>query len=488
MSSRFRYSAIFVALMTPVLLCNLYATNLATCDAQTVAKLPLCADGVLNGDCRVELSRKDAPAPLPFKLKVGAVACVRVTKLPAETIEVETEVKDVAKQDPFAAIAAAFVPILKSAVVSVSVQNYYLAEFDPEKPGKDGMLMLLMAESEALDRRARTLIDAQSHWRDQAILLEAKLKAAREQIEKTIAAQSTSEYRSAHELFLNGWPAPTGQSHQIPAIWRLKADWEAIARDYAAFRARNTDVLDLFVVSNLDANMSVVAANQAGIEDSYQAFADTRKTILKSFDMLPVPLDATDVFYYPIRSGNMTAGAGRTITAKFSTQAMVSREKKLITSVVVTWGVATRWELSTGLLFSNLRTNSYSNAVVFEAGMPVLNRYKVTEAKTIPTVVPAALIHYRLSERQRPSGRTAWLATVGAGVNAASTSADFAGGLSFAWKSFVLSFLAHSTRDLRLTNGYGVGLELPAATPTPTTERSWVLKGAIGLSYRINIP
>jgi hypothetical protein len=45
-----------------------------------------------------------------------------------------------------------------------------------------------------------------------------------------------------------------------------------------------------------------------------------------------------------------------------------------------------------------------------------------------------------------------------------------------------------TTRDLRLTNGLHVGQELGTSAPAPTTERYWVLREAIGISYRLPIP
>jgi hypothetical protein len=92
---------------------------------------------------------------------------------------------------------------------------------------------------------------------------------------------------------------------------------------------------------------------------------------------------------------------------------------------------------------------------------------------------------YRLAEGTAASERVALLWTFGVGVNVDSGSADVGTGPAFSYRGLMLTPMWHWGRDIRLTNGIKVNGELGSSPPTLTTERYWVRKFALGVSYRV---
>ena len=98
------------------------------------------------------------------------------------------------------------------------------------------------------------------------------------------------------------------------------------------------------------------------------------------------------------------------------------------------------------------------------------------------------LAHYRFGEWPVGSqNRVALLFGGGIGVNPYSKSADFALGPSIAFRGLMLSPMLHWTQDQTLTGGLTPGQELGASPPDLSTQRHWVRKLGIGVTYRIAI-
>ena len=232
------------------------------------------------------------------------------------------------------------------------------------------------------------------------------------------------------------------------------------------------------------ASQAALRASVASLTTARTALADAATTLNDMKDLAP---GAT------LTLGGFPAGTNRTATVKITTVDVVTKATVTLTTVTVHWG-GTRWEISTGAIFSRLPSRKFDAAQIIENGKPQLDangkiNTRVTETGTRPMIVPIVLVHYRLAEGvPRFQGqRFALLATGGIGVNPYSTTADLAGGLTFSYRGLMISGLAHRTRDLHLTNGLKVGDELGSAPPALSTERFWDTTLALGLTYRIAI-
>jgi hypothetical protein len=195
----------------------------------------------------------------------------------------------------------------------------------------------------------------------------------------------------------------------------------------------------------------------------------------------------------PLTQHSVTAGTGsQKLDAKIQAQTLLTKESSDVGTVSVTW-VKQRWEVSAGLMWSNVLGRSFQNAPTIVNGKPVLDSNgkqvtMVTESTTSPTVDAVVLIHYRITEWPALwNRRFAVLGTAGVGTGANGSGVDFATGASFAWGNLLVSPLLHFTRDTRLTNGIGVGTNLGPSPPSPSTEKYWVHKLGIAFTYAIPI-
>jgi hypothetical protein len=144
-----------------------------------------------------------------------------------------------------------------------------------------------------------------------------------------------------------------------------------------------------------------------------------------------------------------------------------------------------RWEASAGAFFSTLPIRSFAVAPVFTNG--VITDKKIVQNVLHPTVVPFAAGNFRLTN-DLPWGRWKsnfyWTGAVG--INPNTVSADFATGLSFAWRALMVSALAHFGHAVELTQGLHVGESLGASfSGSLPTQTYWTTSFAVGVSVRI---
>ena len=181
------------------------------------------------------------------------------------------------------------------------------------------------------------------------------------------------------------------------------------------------------------------------------------------------------------------------VDAKVQAQTLVTKETSDVGTASVTF-VSQRWEVSGGPMWSNVLGRSFQNAPVIANGKPQLDANgkqitTVTESTTSPTVDAVVLIHYRLWEWPGFwNRRLAVLASGGIGTGTNGSGVDFGVGGSLAWGNLMLSPLLHLTRDQRLTSGVKVGENLGPSPPSPPTERYWVHKLGVALTYVVPIP
>jgi hypothetical protein len=288
---------------------------------------------------------------------------------------------------------------------------------------------------------------------------------------------------------------PSGVAQQQPvtsralnaldeAITAAVKRFNAIRQDLSADETRKIET----AIDSLDANQKALAAKLKANGDSQATLLDAAQVLRK----LNGESDQAKTYTSAVDDKNINSlGVNRMLTVALSAQDAFTKEKQALATVTAVWG-ATRFELSTGALFSMVPNRSFQAAQIIQGGQPVRDssgkiNTVLTETTTRPTVVPFGLAHFRLKEWVVGGRRVAALLTGGIGVNTNSSSADFAAGASVLYRSLVISPLFHFTRDQRLTNGLYAGEQLTSSPPALTTERYWVVKFGLAISYRIPI-
>jgi hypothetical protein len=162
---------------------------------------------------------------------------------------------------------------------------------------------------------------------------------------------------------------------------------------------------------------------------------------------------------------------------------------------------ATPWVVSTGLSFSNLKSNSYAPVPAYANGAPVVSGSGVAEvtvggtSSDFSVIAPLALFSYRINPLSHADweikcpNNCAVLLSAGIGANLSTKSADFDVGPSFQIGGVLITPTVHWGRDTRLTGGFYVNEPLGTGSPmTLPTDTAWVTKGGIALTYSIPIP
>jgi hypothetical protein len=104
-----------------------------------------------------------------------------------------------------------------------------------------------------------------------------------------------------------------------------------------------------------------------------------------------------------------------------------------------------------------------------------------------PTVVPFAAANYRLTDDLK---HFRWKSNIyltdAVGINPNTVSADFATGISWAYRALMVSALAHFGHEVSLTQGLTVGESFgPGFNGNLPTQTHWTTSFAICLSGRI---
>ncbi len=457
-----------------------------------------CATAIANKKCDVRIDREKPVAPLPVRVTSTAVVTIKVPRRPLEAITFDTALADTAAPDVLGAIFTAFVPGLQAVTFGSRSVAPQLAPPPPPPPGV-----------------VRTLADQVEDVLDDMLVEQRSLKAPLDAVETridnageelaTFAATAAGTWHVAdlaafrRHFYCNvqgkdatidgsmcGVPERGAGTMPLPAgvinglRVRLKGVLEQFERLSPDDRRALAPKMDH--VSN---TQRLLEASLESLEKAQVALVAAAATV-KAID----PKTAQPIVSHPI--GGFAAGTNRTATVEVVAKDLISGEKTKLTSVVIHWG-GTSWEVSGGVLFSALHNREFSNSPIVENGVPRLNEKgeqltEIVETQTRPVVVPFVLTHYRFGEWPVGSqNRVAILFGGGIGVNPYSKSADFALGPSIAFRGLMLSPMLHWTQDQTLTGGLTPGQELGPAPPDLSTQRHWVRKLAIGVTYRIAI-
>ncbi len=471
-----------------------------------------CSAVVTNRTCTITIDRESPSSPLPIRAHAGQIVTIKVSKRPVEKIVFDTKLIDVAKPDPFTAIFSSFLKPLGSLVLSTSItKGASKPLLAPSSTELDSILSGQPKPVQDLVRELRRIAKLQTDVTVELVAIRTKiqnkakgfsdsiqnLKAgtwSRESIKPTWYS-TICEIDSSPDLPLDQRygcaPTDVGVGHSPLPSGSAKTLDDAVAAVVKLFEGTNFTGVDKTVIDNCALLLNTTVSNETVLNDNLKTVQALQVAIVQAASVL----EQTDVDKLDVADSKDLVPGGRgvdrsaivTITA----QDLVSKTSTNLVSVTVAWG-GTNWELSTGILLSTLPNRSFQNSPIIINGKPSLDgsgkvNTTVTETTTRPTVVPIFLGHYRLYEHATAERRLGFSLTGGVGVNPYSGVADFSVGATFEYRNFMLSPLLHFGRDLRLTNGLALGEQLGSSPPALSTERYWVRKFGISISYRLPI-
>lgn len=431
-----------------------------------------CSPSITNGNCTISIDRENPSSPLPMRVRPNAKVTVRVTKRPLEKIQFDVTFTDIAKPDPFVAIFGSFVTPLKS----VTLLTHLASPTSKEEEAVDKLLQQIYVTQDVTRQKLESLKSGLEN-------AGSKLKQLQEKKAGTWTVEDVRKDRDALVLLIKGMGDTPGVGLQAPVAGNMEVLRKQLDKAIKAFAELENPPQDLIDKFN------AVVANQAVLEDSYKSVQASQATLLQAASVL----DHLDIKVADEQTFSSTArDVDRSATIKVSAQDLISKASTSLVTITVIWG-STHWEMSAGVLFSALVNRTFQNTPIIINGQPSTDasgkiNTVVTETMTRPTVVPIFFAHYRLAESAHSGRRLALLLSGGVGVNPYSGTADFGAGLTFSHRNFMLTPLVHFGRDLRLTNGLTVGEQLGSNPPMLTTERYWVRKFGIAITYRLPIP
>jgi hypothetical protein len=157
---------------------------------------------------------------------------------------------------------------------------------------------------------------------------------------------------------------------------------------------------------------------------------------------------------------------------------------------------ATRFVLSTGLLYGSTAYRNYSITSQFNSGV-VNGTTQITKTLNVPAIdfpfVMGSYMSRSLSNHNwenRCPNHCAFLFSIGIGANLVAKTADIAGGPSFQIGGFLITPVVMGARQNHLLNSLYVGQTNSGITQTSgiTSANHWVPGGGIALTYTIPTP
>jgi hypothetical protein len=216
-----------------------------------------------------------------------------------------------------------------------------------------------------------------------------------------------------------------------------------------------------------------------------------QKAMLENAEQLGATVASPDTADFSIKqAGNYNS------VVTIVTQEVMTKTPTTIATVTINW-VSNPWEVSTGIMFSALKDQSFSNADLVKNGQSVLdpttqkNLTVVQNTYTRPAVIfPMVMANARLGflsnarwENACPN-HCAFLLSGGIGLNLNQKDAEFAVGPSFQIGEIILGPVAHIGRYTDLTQGIGVGDQLGVSPPSPLpTATRWTAKLGFAVTY-----
>jgi len=278
--------------------------------------------------------------------------------------------------------------------------------------------------------------------------------------------------------------SPSEQSKFADYLQALATDSSAIlSADLAAVTAVNKDLGNYW--ANIGRSTTITPPSPLGeIPDPYT----------KNMKNLNLPKSLGRQVVFAVNAVNEVG--------TFAASVPAATARKSIVTITVLYADP-KFETSAGVFFSTLPNRSFANQTMVtqnQGAPPTPGNVFIAQTIARPTVVPFAAGNYRLGPDYAwgHRRREAFYITGTVGLNPNTTTAEFGGGLSFSWRSTMVSALYDWGHDVRLTQGEYVGevwCNMSAANPPiqkcsgpppgPSTEKYWRGVFAVGLSVRI---
>ncbi len=474
----------FSALLTVVVL-GLWP-SLASAQSST-APTPRCSPHVSNRHCRVVIDANSPTTPLPLKMKDGATLTVVVHKRPLQVVEFKEASKEVERPDTTGAITDALVPGFTEYLAGASILTApargrggappnapFIAGAPAATPAS------IMARLEWVETQQAAIRKSFAAVKD---LAGSASDAAKElnKIKKS-EADSPQTFTAAKDKLTAALKAAT--SALLPA-GQLAATQTALKLIIEAHIGRTAPAVNL----DLDALLNKVSVEQDALVAEVTTLAKKIQQ-LRRVDESVEELTYANAFSTELEVKQGDTEEPRSAEVAISVTDVMSGESQDLVTVTGVWAT-TRWETSSGLLFSEVRVRTFSAGPRWENGSPVLfgDTEEVDQfvggSVARPMVVPFAFVHLNLFERPERGGRLAVLATGGIGINPHSKFADFAYGGSLSYRNMYLSILKHRTRDVQLLGGLKLGDSLGPQPPAIPTQRFWVTDWSLALTLRV---
>jgi hypothetical protein len=241
-----------------------------------------------------------------------------------------------------------------------------------------------------------------------------------------------------------------------------------------------------------------------------QALTDAVGDLVPRDAAIPMPIPELllgsqddEVQTWDLNAGNLLAGVAGLVKAdKFGNQ--ITRlmggladpaVKQTVVEIKIEYFNEPRMEISSGLLVPVRPYHSYTEATLYStatgtsgtctAGTTTSANCPIVQQTSTVAVVPNASFNILLGhELVLNKQREAFMWTIAAGYNTATTSAALGTGLSYSYRSMVFSFVPIVDQEQHLTGGFQVGQSAGTAA-MPTTTSSWRVNPSIGISLRI---
>ncbi|HEV2213656.1 MAG TPA: hypothetical protein VGR64_00120 [Terracidiphilus sp.] len=483
------------------------AESASTCNPEALNE---CSYTITNGRCKVTFDRRSPATPPTIYAHPDAEICVVVVNnYPLEQLTVDLKSSSIVlRPDTFQTLFNSISANLGKVVLTFSTQmssqmkgRFVQTIKDPCALQPGGLPCALDTIAAGQIELASTIngIHPYEDLRPQFDELSAALLPPTGLVDSTpnplLTCTTSRCVRSELKKIENAFEYNLGQSN----INKCRTKWSGLDNDLANAQASSASSLYQPQIKTLKDNQAMLDKQISALED------ETKRLKALSDGLGELDLDQPDspVFMLPppestrgnslstswtLNSTNQLLPLVKRVTAdkltdedsySFSNLATPPAKQAIVT-VTVQYQSPSPLEFATGVAFPVTPYHSYA------AGQETtdnLGTIVAKESKTY-TVVPMALVHYRLGERHFHGNSTAFFATGGIGVNVSTTQVEGAVGATWSFRTLALSFLCDIGRDTHLGAGLKPNHPLGVYTAPPTTT-SISFKPAIAISVRI---
>ena len=421
--------------------------------------------------CLIVLSRVDPTTPLPVSVPAGTTVFIKVADEKfLESGHFIVTAEAVAPLDSFGAFIKAIVQPLSGVVLSTAT-NHTLGLTDSKTTAQsiqdreNGFVARLNAARISVNG-ANALIEC---VRSGKISSDGKCTNPTEADlkDKYLAAFSNAADGAAVAIEA---PLPTDN-----AIADVEKDISTVADSCD----KNSDIICMAEMAKAKQKIVQIRERTADLAGAQKSLLVQHANLLT----LTYPRIRPEEPFHVKRDGNVKA------TIKVSAVDVLTKSSTDLATVIVTWQYS-GFVISTGVMLSTLKNQTFANAPIIVDGVPVLDSTgkvltQVVVNTTRPSVVfPLVMANYRLKSFQKHcNGNCSFLLGGGMGANLSSKTADFAVGPSFQYGIVLFTPVLHYGRQTGLTNGVQVGQKLGTSPPALPTNNFWKPAFGFAISY-----